>query len=175
MIRNIAVTRWLSLKSRAWFITAEKMSRIASYSLPKDKKFLDTIAEYEQWLDPNIKFDVSKWDSKELLKGYATEHGTEKYASRGTGKVSKLNFRYPYQSKLKLSSLGIGTYMGAPDCSTDFAMYNSVKESVLSGAINVIDTGLFFVFIATLIHNSYKLPLYEVRADYWKGCPNFNP
>lgn len=41
---------------------------------------------------------------------------------------------------MKLSSVGIGTYMGAPDDITDFNMYNAIKASVLSGGINHIDT-----------------------------------
>ncbi len=41
---------------------------------------------------------------------------------------------------LKISSLGIGTYMGDPDDYTDFLMYDAIKTSVLSGGINHIDT-----------------------------------
>jgi aryl-alcohol dehydrogenase-like predicted oxidoreductase len=42
--------------------------------------------------------------------------------------------------KLKISILGIGTYMGDPDDYTDFLMYDAIKTSVLSGGINHIDT-----------------------------------
>ena len=41
---------------------------------------------------------------------------------------------------LKITSVGIGTYMGDPDDHTDFDMYNAIKTSVLSGGVNHIDT-----------------------------------
>lgn len=41
---------------------------------------------------------------------------------------------------MRLTSLGIGTYVGAPDDITDFQMYEAIKTSVLSGGVNHIDT-----------------------------------
>ncbi len=41
---------------------------------------------------------------------------------------------------LKISSLGIGTYVGEPDDITDYLLYDAIKTSVLSGGINHIDT-----------------------------------
>lgn len=41
---------------------------------------------------------------------------------------------------MRLSSLGIGTYIGSPDDITDYTMYEAIKTSVLSGGINHIDT-----------------------------------
>ncbi len=41
---------------------------------------------------------------------------------------------------MKISSLGVGTYVGEPDDYTDYLMYDSIKTSVLSGGINHIDT-----------------------------------
>lgn len=41
---------------------------------------------------------------------------------------------------LKISSLGVGTYMGDPDDYTDYRMYEGIKSSVLSGGVNHIDT-----------------------------------
>lgn len=41
---------------------------------------------------------------------------------------------------VKISSVGLGTYMGNPDDITDFDMYNAIKTSVMSGGINHIDT-----------------------------------
>lgn len=41
---------------------------------------------------------------------------------------------------MKVSSIGIGTYMGNPDDITDFDMYSAIKTSVLSGGVNHIDT-----------------------------------
>lgn len=50
------------------------------------------------------------------------------------------NFRCPFKSEVKVTSLGIGSYMGDPDDLTDYDMYDAIKQSVLSGAINHIDT-----------------------------------
>jgi len=50
------------------------------------------------------------------------------------------NFKSPFNSNLRISSLGYGTYMGQPDDMTDWLMYDALKTSVLSGGINVIDT-----------------------------------
>ena len=41
---------------------------------------------------------------------------------------------------LKLSTIGYGSYMGNPDDLTDYKMYDAIKQCVLSGGINVIDT-----------------------------------
>jgi aryl-alcohol dehydrogenase-like predicted oxidoreductase len=43
---------------------------------------------------------------------------------------------------LELSSIGIGSYLGAPDDQTDFDLYNAIKLMVLSGGINVLDTAI---------------------------------
>ena len=50
------------------------------------------------------------------------------------------NFKTPFKSEIKLSSLGYGTYIGDPDDYTDFLMYDGIKTSVMSGGINHIDT-----------------------------------
>lgn len=50
------------------------------------------------------------------------------------------NFKYPFNSGLKVSSIGYGTYMGDPDDLTDYKMYDAIKQCVLSGGLNVIDT-----------------------------------
>lgn len=55
--------------------------------------------------------------------------------------VSHENFRSPFHNeKMRLTSLGIGTYVGEPNDETDFMMYEAIKSSVLSGGVNVIDT-----------------------------------
>ena len=50
------------------------------------------------------------------------------------------NFKSPFNSLIKLSSIGYGTYMGDPDDMTDFLIYDAFKTSVLSGGVNVVDT-----------------------------------
>ena len=43
---------------------------------------------------------------------------------------------------LRLSSLGIGTYLGDVDAETDRLVEDAVLQSVSSGAVNVIDTAI---------------------------------
>lgn len=37
------------------------------------------------------------------------------------------NFRSPYNSMVKVSSVGIGSYMGDPDDLTDYELYDAIK------------------------------------------------
>jgi len=82
------------------------------------------------------------------LKGFATPQGTEKYyrmSQYNEGQqnmmVSHENFRELFHNeRIRLTSLGYGTYVGAPDDITDFMMYQAIKTSVLSGGVNHIDT-----------------------------------
>ena len=76
------------------------------------------------------------------------------------------NFRTPFSSDLKISSLGIGTYVGDPDDLTDFYMYDAIKQSVLSGGINHIDTAPNYRYmksertvgkILTTLENKYNI------------------
>jgi hypothetical protein len=82
----------------------------------------------------------------ERLHGSATETGTDLYYRRSQYEdvnleVHPQNFKTPFQStSLKLSSLGVGTYLGEPDDYTDYMMYDALKTSVLSGGVNHIDT-----------------------------------
>lgn len=67
------------------------------------------------------------------IKGFATKEGTDKYYRRSQYgehealEVHPENFRMPFNSEIKLSSLGYGTYMGDPDDKTDYLMYNAIK------------------------------------------------
>lgn len=47
---------------------------------------------------------------------------------------------------MKLSSLGIGTYLGDVDAETDRMVEEAVVQSVSSGAVNVIDTAINYRF-----------------------------
>lgn len=73
-----------------------------------------------------------------MTKGYATCEGTIKFASKHR-EAGKNHFRS--FDGLRLSSIGMGTYLGNPDDSTDILVTKAVKKSVLSG-INVIDTAI---------------------------------
>jgi len=81
------------------------------------------------------------------LRGHATQEGTDKYYRRAMNEneadaheVHPENFRSPFNSLVRISSMGIGSYIGDPDDFTDYDMYDAIKQSVLSGGINHIDT-----------------------------------
>ena len=106
--------------------------------------FLRNVNVYEEQL-----YDVEKpyFMDMKRLRGHATEEGTDRYYRRAMNEneidafeVHHENFRCPFNSLVKVSSLGIGSYMGDPDDLTDFDLYDAIKQSVLSGGINHIDT-----------------------------------
>src|SRR5262245_55546408 len=67
----------------------------------------------------------------------ATTEGTSNYKERFTGVVAEGHFR---QSQgLWMSSIGLGTYLGAPDERSDVAYRSAVKRAVGLGC-NVFDT-----------------------------------
>ena len=81
------------------------------------------------------------------LRGYASQEGTDRYYRRAMNEndvdafeVHPENFRMPFGSMVRISSLGIGSYVGDPDDWTDYDLYDAIKQSVLSGGINHIDT-----------------------------------
>ena len=80
------------------------------------------------------------------LKGFATEAGTDAFYRRSQYEdinleVHPMNFKNPFESAgLKMSSIGVGTYMGEPDDMTDYLMYDGIKTAALSGGVNVFDT-----------------------------------
>jgi aryl-alcohol dehydrogenase-like predicted oxidoreductase len=74
---------------------------------------------------------------------YATPEGTQRFRKRfeGSPSVAQGHFRLTSDG-LSLSSLGMGTYLGAPDESTTYQMANAAIESVASGAVNILDTAI---------------------------------
>ena len=72
-----------------------------------------------------------------MIKGFATPEGTAAYQRRMTAAPS--HFR-DFQG-LTLSTLGIGTYLGAEDEATDRAYASSVTRALQLG-INVVDTAV---------------------------------
>jgi len=74
---------------------------------------------------------------------FATSEGTKKYAARFAERAAAGHFRE--QQGVWLSSLGIGTYLGEPDASTDQAYADAIVEAVESG-VNVIDSAINYRF-----------------------------
>ena len=73
-----------------------------------------------------------------MISGFSTTDGTLNYAKRNQT-AHKSHFKQ--FAGLALSSIGIGTYLGNPDDSTDLLVKDAVKKSVSFG-INVIDTAI---------------------------------
>jgi aryl-alcohol dehydrogenase-like predicted oxidoreductase len=60
---------------------------------------------------------------------------------------NKVHFRTNYHNNLSLSSLGIGSYIGAPDVNDDIKLFGAIIESVKSGGVNVIDTAINYRYM----------------------------
>lgn len=77
------------------------------------------------------------------IKGCATPEGTARYCERFRGTAASDHFRHG--QSLRLSSLGIGTYLGNWDEATDQRYIDAVARTVQLGA-NVIDTSINYRF-----------------------------
>ena len=78
-----------------------------------------------------------------MLTGYASPEGTTRFRDRGVRarKLPPEHFR-DAAGGLSLSSLGLGTYIGAPDAPTDLAVEQAVTICLTSGRVNVLDTAI---------------------------------
>jgi aryl-alcohol dehydrogenase-like predicted oxidoreductase len=79
------------------------------------------------------------------LPRLATPEGTSRYAARFTDRAAAGHFREQASTKLRLSSIGIGTYLGEPDAATD-AGYTAAVIAAVEGGINVLDTAINYRF-----------------------------
>jgi aryl-alcohol dehydrogenase-like predicted oxidoreductase len=75
-----------------------------------------------------------------MLRGHATRAGTARYVTRFADRLPAEHFR-PFHGELRVSSLGIGTYLGREDQATDQAYEKAVTRALERG-INVIDTAV---------------------------------
>lgn len=131
------------------------------------ENFLEKVKQYESGIS-DVLHQYELLDNP--IKGIATKDKTKFYSQRNTENVHKSNFKETYEG-LTISSLGLGSYVGKPDDLTDFYLYNSVKNSVLSGGINHIDTAINYRYmksektigkaLQTLI-NKYKISREEL-------------
>jgi aryl-alcohol dehydrogenase-like predicted oxidoreductase len=78
-----------------------------------------------------------------LVDGLATPDGTAQFRDRGvtTRHLPPSHFR-DAPGKLALSSIGLGTYIGPPDGTTDLAVEHSVAVCLTSCRVNVLDTAI---------------------------------
>lgn len=75
-----------------------------------------------------------------MLSGRATEQGTARYAGRFSPGVPDVHFR-ELPGTGRISSVGIGTYLGREDAATDSQYRRAVAGAVERG-VNVIDTAI---------------------------------
>lgn len=76
----------------------------------------------------------------EQMPGRATAQATLRYAAKFQGRAAAGHFR-DVQGGLVLSSIGIGTYLGEPDRSTDEG-YTSAVIAAVQGGVNVVDSAI---------------------------------
>src|SRR5712692_9562717 len=75
-----------------------------------------------------------------MIAGRATQEGTARYTGRFGPEVLPEHFRL-VEDGLRLSSVGIGTYLGREDDATD-ALYRRAVTRALERALNVVDTAV---------------------------------
>lgn len=81
------------------------------------------------------------------ISGFATPAGTQRYQDRFEGKnaaglpIAEGHFRTTADD-LRLTSLGMGTYLGALDDDASRLMTDAAVSSVSSGAVNVLDAAI---------------------------------
>jgi aryl-alcohol dehydrogenase-like predicted oxidoreductase len=75
-----------------------------------------------------------------MVTGRATEEGTARYASRLASRVSAEHFR-SLRPSVRLSSVGLGTYLGRDDDATD-QLYRGAVDGALAAGVNVLDTAV---------------------------------
>ena len=134
--------------------------------------FLRNVSVYEESNDDSLKA-MYYLNMSQPLKGWASPEGTEKYYRMSQyGEADNLdvhhdNFKALAQNEqIRITSIGIGSYMGEPDDQTDFDLYNAIKTSVLSGGLNHIDTAPNYRYmksektvgkILTVLENKYDI------------------
>ena len=75
-----------------------------------------------------------------MIPGFATEEGTARFKEKNVKSGAEGHFRSI--KNLYLTSVGMGTYLGESDATTDRMVKDAVKLSIQSGAINVVDTAV---------------------------------
>jgi aryl-alcohol dehydrogenase-like predicted oxidoreductase len=75
-----------------------------------------------------------------MIDGRATPDGTARYAGRFASAVPAENYR-PLAPAGRVSSLGLGTYLGREDSATD-ALYRRAIGQALERGLNVLDTAV---------------------------------
>jgi hypothetical protein len=154
---------------------------------PRARQVTDFLKHVRLFEEQNKDVDRNYFMEPNRLKGFATAEETERFYRRSQNdptdqepgkpnyneslEVHHENFRSPFGSMLKLSTLAYGTYMGNPDDLTDYKMYDAIKQCVLSGGINHIDTAPNYRYmksertigkILTTLESKYNIPRTQI-------------
>ncbi len=78
-----------------------------------------------------------------LMKGYATPEATKKYADQMVSVTAEGHYSDFIKTKIKLSSLGLGTFSGALDEGADEQIVQIILNGIAAG-INVVDTAAHY-------------------------------
>jgi aryl-alcohol dehydrogenase-like predicted oxidoreductase len=89
-----------------------------------------------------MKVLTAREPGKAMLAGHVTQEGTSRFADWAVGNKGVDRGHFREFCGLRLSSLGIGTYLGGMDTETDRLVADAVSQSVTSGAVNVVDTAI---------------------------------
>jgi aryl-alcohol dehydrogenase-like predicted oxidoreductase len=108
---------------------------------PSGTLLFDSIQQRPQPLLQSLK-QIAKGEFMSKANG-ATPEGTERYAERLGAITAQGHFRN--QQRLLLSSIGLGTYLGHWDDTTDKRYQESIKRAVELGC-NVIDSAINYRF-----------------------------
>lgn len=81
--------------------------------------------------------------STPLVAGYATSEATREYVSTFGKACGRGHFSDFPETRLRLSSLGVGSFPGAPTDEVDAQIATIVRDALLNG-INVVDTGAHY-------------------------------
>ncbi|MDH5256877.1 MAG: aldo/keto reductase [Gammaproteobacteria bacterium] len=104
-----------------------------------------------------------------LIKGYATAEATKQYVKKQSSHANKAVAEGHYsdflQSKIKLSSIGIGTFPGAITTEVDEQIVQIIVKAIGSG-INVIDTAAHYRYGRALAAVGAGL-----KASFESGVP----
>lgn len=81
-------------------------------------------------------------NQRELIKGYATAEATRAYAE-GHSELGEGHYSDFLKTRIRLSSIGVGTFPGEPSVEVD-AAYAAIVSRALQAGLNVIDTGAHY-------------------------------
>jgi hypothetical protein len=144
---------WGSKKAAPDFMTKEMETKIMQYRGNIDF-FSENVPKLESYLvDGEVKLESNSIiQPLDLIPGKCTPEGTKRFKKYAVeeNNIPPKNFRRPYPLPFKngkedsfdLSTVGLGTYLGAPNDEDDFDTYIAAKHLLLSRTVNFIDTAV---------------------------------